>query len=186
MPAAPKPTRAPNAVIPTQKTLEKYGLTSADFMAMLEAQNFICPICGKTPNPSAKDGKIRFVVDHYHAKGWKKMPPEKRRLYVRGLLCWYDNRYFLSKGITREKAQAVNEYLKEFEDKWKNAPADADKPPMIGIIVSSGGVNDSQNSTINATLSMSTTWNTSVEGLIIENGVYSSGKSNAKSTAKRR
>ena len=104
-----------NAVIPTEKTLEKYGLTERDFLEMLAAQDYKCPICGKTPNPSKRDGKIRFVVDHHHAKGWKKMPPERRKQYVRGLLCWYDNRYFLSKGITREKARAVGEYLANFE-----------------------------------------------------------------------
>lgn len=104
-----------DAVIPTQKTLEKYGLTESDFQQMLKAQDYKCPICKKTPNPSKKDGKIRFVVDHYHAKGWKKMQPEQRKTFVRGLLCWYDNRYFLSKGITREKAQAVDEYLADFE-----------------------------------------------------------------------
>jgi len=104
-----------DAVIPTQKTLDKYGLTESDFQQMLKAQDYKCPICKKTPNPSKKDGKIRFVVDHYHAKGWKKMQPEQRKTFVRGLLCWYDNRYFLSKGITREKAKAVDEYLADFE-----------------------------------------------------------------------
>jgi len=104
------------AVVPTKKTLDKYGLTADDFVYMLEYQDYKCPICKKTPNPS-KDGKIRFVVDHFHAKGWKKMPPEERKKYVRGLLCWYDNRYFLSKGITPEKAQALFEYLRRFDEK---------------------------------------------------------------------
>ena len=26
-------------------------------------------------------------VDHEHVDGWEEMPPEKRKLYVRGLLC---------------------------------------------------------------------------------------------------
>jgi hypothetical protein len=104
------------AAIPTKATLAKYGLTEDEFRRMLEAQNYTCPICRKTPNPS-KDGKVRFVVDHYHAKRWKQMPPEERKTYVRGLLCWYDNRYFLSKGITQSKAQAIVEYLREYETK---------------------------------------------------------------------
>lgn len=104
-----------NRAIPLPKTLAKYGLTEKDFLAILESQNGICPICHKIPNPSKRDGKIRFVIDHYHAKGYAKLPPEKRKAYVRGLVCWYDNRYFLSKGITAEKAKNITTYLEEFE-----------------------------------------------------------------------
>jgi hypothetical protein len=107
-----------DTVMPTKATLKKYGMDEVDFIYLLEYQDYKCPICKKTPNPS-KDGKVRFVVDHYHAKGWKKMPPEERKRYVRGLLCWYDNRYFLSKGITPEKARSMVEYLMRFEDALK-------------------------------------------------------------------
>lgn len=99
---------------PSPGTLNKYGLTLDDFKRIIEAQGGVCPICQKVPNPSKRDGKIRWVIDHQHVKGWKNMPPEKRRLYVRGVCCWYDNRYFLSKGITPEKARNMIEYLTRF------------------------------------------------------------------------
>lgn len=102
-------------LIPSIRTLDKYGLTKEDFLEILESQGGECPICHKVPTPSKRDGKIRFVIDHYHAKGYAKLPPEKRKAYVRGLVCWYDNRYFLSKGITAEKAKNIITYLKEFE-----------------------------------------------------------------------
>lgn len=43
------------------------------------------------------------------------MPPELRRLYVRGLTCWTDNRYLLARGISIEVAENVAQYLRNFE-----------------------------------------------------------------------
>lgn len=104
-----------NRAIPLPKTLAKYGLTEKDFLAILESQNGLCPICGRVPNPSKRDGKIRFVIDHHHAKGFSKMSPENRKKQVRGLTCWTCNRYFLYRGITKEKAKNIIVYLEDFE-----------------------------------------------------------------------
>jgi len=101
---------------PSPGTLNKYGLTLDDFKRILEKQGGVCPICNKVPNPSKRDGKIRWVIDHYHVKGWKKMPPEKRKLYVRGICCWYCNRWYTAKGITIEKAQNIVMYLNRFAE----------------------------------------------------------------------
>lgn len=43
------------------------------------------------------------------------MPPEQRKLYVRGLVDWYCNHYYLGKGITIERAKNVVTYLEDFE-----------------------------------------------------------------------
>jgi hypothetical protein len=43
------------------------------------------------------------------------MPPEQRRLYVRGLLCWRCNTTFVGRGITVERSRAVTVYLEQFE-----------------------------------------------------------------------
>lgn len=102
---------------PTLGTLNKYGLTLEDFKYILESQNGVCPICGNTPKPSKRDGKIRWVIDHYHCRGWKKMPPEKRKLYVRGITCWFCNKYYLGRSITAEKSMNVTAYLKRFEER---------------------------------------------------------------------
>jgi len=50
-----------------------YGITAADYDAMLADQGGVCSIC-KTADPKWRSG--RFVVDHCHKKG-----------HVRALLC---------------------------------------------------------------------------------------------------
>ena len=57
--------------------LKRYGISLAQFDAMLEAQDGKCAVCGST-SPGGKHG--RFAVDHNHATG-----------VVRGLLCWMCN-----------------------------------------------------------------------------------------------
>jgi hypothetical protein len=47
-------------------------------------------------------------------KGWKKMPPEQRKLYVRGLLCWTCNHYYLARGITVRRSERVTLYFQEY------------------------------------------------------------------------
>lgn len=53
--------------------IRKYGLTPAEFDAMLDAQGRVCAICG-TDKPSKRDNTFR--IDHCHKTG-----------NVRGLLC---------------------------------------------------------------------------------------------------
>jgi hypothetical protein len=97
--------------IPTKATLDKYGLSAQEWEAILNSQGNICPICKK------ESGTGRYVTDHKHVKGWKNMPPEQRKLYVRGITCWYDNHWVLSRGITVEKLQNAVEYLQRAEER---------------------------------------------------------------------
>ncbi len=76
---------------------------------MLERQGGVCAICKKEP-PNG-----RLCTDHDHVKKWKKMPPEKRKLYVRGLLCAYCNLRLLRKGWTLEKLERAVDYVKQYE-----------------------------------------------------------------------
>jgi hypothetical protein len=94
--------------VPTAGTLNKYGLTAEDFKRIVSEQGGVCPICEKTPSTG------RWNIDHYHIKGWKKLPPEKRKLYVRGVVCWFCNRYYMSKAITPRKAENIRRYLDDF------------------------------------------------------------------------
>ena len=94
---------------PSPETLRKYGLTAADWYLLLDRQGGVCAVCKKVPTTG------RLCVDHYHVKGWKKMPEARRKLYVRGLLCFFCNRYYVGKSITIEKARNVVAYLEEFE-----------------------------------------------------------------------
>jgi hypothetical protein len=52
---------------------QQYGMTEADYLALLEQQAGACLICGRSPQEA---GDPRLVVDHDHATG-----------RVRGLLC---------------------------------------------------------------------------------------------------
>jgi hypothetical protein len=99
---------------PTPATLKKYGLSEPEWKAMLDEQGGVCYVCEQEPK------KGRLVIDHYHAKGWRKMPPEQRKLFVRGLLCWWCNSSFLGRGITTAKARNVVRYLERYEAKRGN------------------------------------------------------------------
>ncbi len=95
--------------VPSKVTLKKYGLDAESWLALLSAQGHVCAICKKVPATG------RFVTDHHHVKGWKKMKPEKRRLYVRGLTCWWCNKTYLGRAITVQKAMQVLLYLRAFD-----------------------------------------------------------------------
>lgn len=96
---------------PSIATLKKYGLSEAEWRVILDSQGGVCFVCQKEPT------KGRLCIDHEHVKLWKKMPPEKRKLYVRGLLCWVCNHYYLGRGISIPKAHRVALYLEQFEEK---------------------------------------------------------------------
>ncbi len=93
---------------PKPATPKKYGMTVESWLELLRAQGGTCYICQRVP----KSG--RLCVDHEHVRGWRKMPPEQRRLYVRGLCCHFCNHYYLARGITVAKAQRVVEYLASY------------------------------------------------------------------------
>ena len=98
--------------LPTQVTLKKYGLTEDEWLAMYHNQDGKCP-CGK-PLGS------RICIDHFHIKGWKKMLPEERKKYVRGLTDWRCNYHFLGKGMTAEIAENLALYLRDFDKRINN------------------------------------------------------------------
>ena len=112
---------------PNKATLAKYGFgcgpaalssdPEMDWMLMLADQGGICPITGKVPSPSKVSGLVRMVIDHEHIRGWAKLPPEARRVYVRGLTSWYANSAYLARGITVAKAQNVVAYLLKYEER---------------------------------------------------------------------
>ncbi len=99
--------------VPSKQTLARYGLSEEAWKKMLDEQGGKCYICEKEPK------KGRLCIDHFHVKGWKKMTPTCRCQYVRGLLCWYCNNRFLSRGIDVRKSKRIVEYLEKFETKLK-------------------------------------------------------------------
>jgi hypothetical protein len=104
---------------PTEATVRKYGLSLLEWRRMLLQQGNVCAVCRKEP-PSGL-----LTIDHEHVKGWKKMPAELRRVFVRGLVCWQDNRFFLARGMTPERADAIAQYLRAYEARRDAALAHA-------------------------------------------------------------
>jgi DNA-directed RNA polymerase subunit RPC12/RpoP len=93
---------------PSPKTLQKYGVSLNEWKEILAQQDYRCPICKrlliKTTN-----------IDHFHERNWSSMKDEKRKLYVRGVACWYCNRHLLSKNLNLEKAKNLVSYFEAFE-----------------------------------------------------------------------
>lgn len=94
---------------PSLATLKKYGLAPVDWQVIADRQGGTCAVCQQL----TKTG--RLCIDHFHVKGWKKLPAEQRKLYVRGLLCWRCNTTFVGRGITVERSRGVTAYLEAFE-----------------------------------------------------------------------
>lgn len=91
--------------LPSKVTLRKYGLTPADYQEIYERQQGKCPICLRDLDSG------RSNIDHYHIKGWRKMEPEQRKLYVRGILSWQCNKFLLIRGIKADDLRRAAEYL---------------------------------------------------------------------------
>jgi hypothetical protein len=80
------------------RRLFKYGLTNAEWLALIEKQQGLCAICGKAPLGKGAAGKLQ--VDHCHATG-----------RIRGLLCHHCN-VALSKVENHEWHERALQYLK--------------------------------------------------------------------------
>ena len=72
-----------------------------------------CEVCGRPPKNK------RLNIDHEHVPGWRKMPPAKRKLYVRGLVCTIDNHYVLTKYADALRHRQAANYLARYERRSK-------------------------------------------------------------------
>ena len=95
--------------LPKPPTLRKYGLTEQDWMDRWLLQGEKCPICQRSDAP--------LVIDHEHVRGWKKMPPEKRKLYVRGITCNWCNRWIIGRGAKPHLLLNGADYLLDYEER---------------------------------------------------------------------
>lgn len=91
-------TRNPAKVIATRKRadLKKYGLSQADFEAILKSQGGGCAVCAM----QAVNGK-RLCVDHNHVTG-----------KVRGIVCNNCNAALAHSGDNPERLLALANYLR--------------------------------------------------------------------------
>ncbi len=97
--------------MPTPPTLAKYGLSLEDWQAYADRQGRVCAVCRKLPASG------RLCIDHEHVRGWKKMPLDERKTFVRGLVCHQDNHAFLRRGMSVDRALAIAAYLRAFEQR---------------------------------------------------------------------
>lgn len=74
---------------------DKYGITLAEFAAILKVQGGTCAICRKPPRAGRN-----LHVDHDHKTG-----------EVRGLLCYNCNRFHLGRKRDAEVFMAMYKYL---------------------------------------------------------------------------
>lgn len=97
--------------LPSDKTLATYGLDMGEWMGYLGIRGAndvaVCRICERVQE--------QFVVDHQHVRGWKTMPPEQRKLYVRGVICRGCNYFVLTRQVNALEHENAGKYLREFE-----------------------------------------------------------------------
>lgn len=78
---------------------ERYGITAAQYQAILELQNGGCAVCGKTPQRNGK----RLAVDHNHKPGNGR---------IRGLLCTFCNSIVVAQHLDNARiAAGLAEYI---------------------------------------------------------------------------
>lgn len=97
--------------IPAKLTLDRYGWGLADWLDMAAAQGWTCGVCGVVP----KSGQL--YIDHEHVRGWKKLAPEVRATYVRGLACYVCNRFVLNYRINARLLEKAVAYLDRYAER---------------------------------------------------------------------
>lgn len=104
---------------PSRQTLKKYGLDLTDWLILVEDSNLVCPICKRRFGEIYGNSKrpLMPVIDHVHIRNFKRMKPEKRRMFVRGLPCNYCNRRRLGRGMDLKIARNIVTYLERYENK---------------------------------------------------------------------
>ena len=100
--------------VPSRQTLKRYGLTREEWEAILGRQGGACGVCGGVP----ASGTLH--VEHEHARGFKGMPPEQKRRFVRGLACWRCNSNLLRVGITPAMLRAAADFLEAYAARKSN------------------------------------------------------------------
>ncbi len=67
--------------------LKKYGITNQEYENILKSQNGVCAICNRPPKTKS------LCIDHRHEKDSKGKQIEGDKSLVRGLLCFFCNKY---------------------------------------------------------------------------------------------
>ena len=98
---------------PTKATLDRYGLTVADWRRILWRQKGGCGVCGRVPESGV------LHIEHEHVRGFKSMSAEQKKKYVRGLADYRCNAVWLRRGATPALLRAAAAYLERYERRKK-------------------------------------------------------------------
>lgn len=94
---------------PGAATLRRYGLTADEWLALMKAQGWRCPVCLKS------GASVRWNTDHDHVPRWASRPADERKRYVRGVLCAYCNFRRVNSRMPAIEARRIAEYLAAYE-----------------------------------------------------------------------
>lgn len=92
---------------PLSRTLKIYGIDELIWLRLIASQDWKCAVCNKS--------KATWNTDHEHVPGWKKLPPEERARYVRGILCWHCNRHVVNSNLSAADGHRLAAYLDRYE-----------------------------------------------------------------------
>jgi hypothetical protein len=95
--------------IPQARTLARYGLSVVEWLRILSGQGWTCAVCDKPAGVNVMN------IDHEHVPGWKNLPPEERKRYVRGILCWSCNWHGVPEYRSADFVRRVANYLAKYE-----------------------------------------------------------------------
>lgn len=95
---------------PSKQTLARYGLSADEWLAILKRQGGCCGVCKRRFGVELKP-----QTDHEHVRGFAKMPAEKRKTYVRGILCPFDNHYVVGRHKASSVLLSAGRYLQRYE-----------------------------------------------------------------------
>jgi Recombination endonuclease VII len=95
--------------LPTSRTLNVYGLTLDEWLGLLAGQGWKCPACERAA------WSVLLNTDHEHVPGWKNLPPEERKRFVRGVLCARCNHRLVNSRLPASTSQRITDYLKAYE-----------------------------------------------------------------------
>ncbi len=96
---------------PGPSTLRRYGLTADEWLALMKAQGWRCPVCLKS------GAAVRWNTDHDHVPRWAARPPAERKRFVRGVLCAYCNFRRVNSRMPAVEAQRIADYLRRYEER---------------------------------------------------------------------
>lgn len=114
-PAEAGPSEFYGIRIPSPETLKKHGLDVKSWKELAKRSGYACHICLLAGRPNPVPPSKILNIDHQHVPRYYKMPPEKKRLYHRGLLCYQHNRLLLQKGVTSAVLEAASDYLFDYQ-----------------------------------------------------------------------